>query len=462
MRICVSRAYLGTRQTALALLSFLVMALCVTPRLAFGLPPSPLVAIHVSELTQALETTPATSPTPTGSGNSGFEWWYTSWHYFVAYESLQVALSADGTPFVVVTDSDIAAGKLLDAEGSPLYPILISLASEAIADNEISPLRNYVNAGGFLLAGSSSFTRYPDGTTRSDFALADEMGVHMANSNLMNWYKNSHFTKNVDNQLTSHIPSGTLNWDGPLTADAIPSGVSQNHMVSTTRYAWQVVANGASVLADGDQGPLLTVKSYGLGQFIFHGEIQPLIGHTGFDPGMYEYLIYRRAIEWAFASLTAPIIKVSPWPYPYDAAFMSRHDFEDNPTNIGLINSSSQFEKSLGVKGDYYFCTGTLRADMGGNPAVISSLQNAVSSNGATIGSHNGGLKNPVTTLLETDHDYWHWGPDEALDTTPPGYANGKAYASASILASFTDIEGWLKGLDNGRPEVDAVYETGV
>jgi len=431
---------------------FLLVTYLSAPNLSHAQPPSPVVAIHVSELTQALETTPAASPTPTGPGTSGYQWWYTSWHYFVAYESLKEALRSDGTPFVEVSDSDIAAGKLLDSDGSPHYPILISLASEAIADNEISPLRNYVNAGGFLLAGSSAFTRNPDGSSRGDFALANEMGVHMANANLQNWYLNAQFTKKADHRLTSHIPSGTLNWYGPVTANEISWGVSPAHTIDTTHYAWWVVASGATDIADGDAGPLLTVKNYGMGQFIYHGAFQPLIGHGGNDPGMYAYLIYRKAIEWAFASFTLPIVKVSPWPYQYDAAFINRHDFENDPASIRLIESSAQFEHSIGVKGDYYFSTGALREDMGGNAAVIASLKNAVSNYGATIGSHNGGLKNPVnTTLLQTDYDYWHWGPDEALDTTPQGYTNGKAYASASILASFQDIEGWLSGLDNGR-----------
>jgi len=43
----------------------------------------PLVAIHVSELTQALESMPAVAPTPTGTGTTDFQWFYTSWHYFV-------------------------------------------------------------------------------------------------------------------------------------------------------------------------------------------------------------------------------------------------------------------------------------------------------------------------------------------------------------------------------------------
>ena len=453
-----SLLYLVTRQTAMALLCLLIMAVCAAPRPAFAQPPAPLVAIHVSELTQALETIPASAPTPTGAGTSGFEWWYTSWHYFVAYESLQEALRADGTPFVTVSDADIAQGNLLNADGTPHYPILISLASEAVADYEIAPLRAYVNAGGEMLVGSSSFTRNPDGTSRGDFALANEMGVHMAASSLMNWTQNTHLTKGAANQLTSHIPSGTLNWNGPLNGEDIPWGVSPAHTRNTTRWAWQVVASGATDLADGDAGPLLTVNNYGLGQFIYHAEMQPLIGHDGFDPGMYQYLIYRRAIEAAFAADTLPVVKVSPWPFQYDAAFLSRHDFENNPANIGLISSSAQFEKSLGIKGDYYFCTGALRDDMGGNPAAISGLQTAVTSYGATIGSHNGGFKNPANpNLAQTDTDYWHWGPDEALDSAPPGYADGKAYASASILASFTDIEGWLKGLDNGRPGCGAL-----
>ena len=113
----------------------------------------PVVAVHVSELTQALETIPASStipPAPTGSGTTGFQWWPASWHYFVMYESLKEALRSDGTPFVEVTDADISAGRLLNADGTPRYPIVISLASEAIRDDEIAPLRSYVTAGGFL------------------------------------------------------------------------------------------------------------------------------------------------------------------------------------------------------------------------------------------------------------------------------------------------------------------------
>ena len=83
--------------------------------------------------------------------------------------------------------------------------------------------------------------------------------------------------------------------------------------------------------------------------------------------------------------------------------------------------------------------------------SIIAGLRSAVTNYGATIGPHNGGLKNPNNpSLVPGQYDYWHWGPDEALDVTPAGYASGKAYALASISNSFQDVEGWLSGITNG------------
>ena len=88
----------------------------------------PLVAIHDSELTRALETMTAVAPTPTGPGTTGKQWWPTDWHYFVMPESMKEALKSDGTAFTVVGDSNIVSGSLL-SNGIPVYPIVISLAS---------------------------------------------------------------------------------------------------------------------------------------------------------------------------------------------------------------------------------------------------------------------------------------------------------------------------------------------
>jgi uncharacterized repeat protein (TIGR01451 family) len=412
------------------------------PYLQASTAPLPLVAIHVSEYTQALDT-------------GGM--WYTSWHYFVMYESLKEALRSDGTPFVEISDAQIAAGALFHPDGSPRYPILISLASEAIHDNEIAPLRDYVTAGGFLFVGSSAFTRYPDGSTRGDFVLADEMGLHVLNpDHSQNWYQNMQFTKVLEHRLVSHIPWGTMTWRMPLHSEEIPWGVTGAHSTHGNHYVWRVTPSDAEVIANGGSGPLLATKSYGQGRFVYHGALNPLIGHGGNDPGMYAYVIYRNAIEWAFEAANLPIVKLSPWRYEYDAAFVVRHDFENTPSRIQSIEASAQAEQSVGAKGDYYFCTGTLREHMGDPSATVASLQRAVSLYGATIGSHNGGLVNPVNPTLPTSsYDYWHWGPDEALDvdpaTLPPGYSDGYEYAQTSVSLSFQDIEGWLAGQDNGR-----------
>ena len=73
----------------------------------------PLVAIHDSELTRALESMPATNATPRGAGTTSNEWWTTDWHYFVMPESVKEALRSDGTAFTVVGDSNITAGLVL-------------------------------------------------------------------------------------------------------------------------------------------------------------------------------------------------------------------------------------------------------------------------------------------------------------------------------------------------------------
>jgi hypothetical protein len=371
------------------------------------------------------------------------------------YEALKEAFRSDGTPSVAVSDSDISAGRLLCPDASPKYPILISLASEAIDDAEIAPLRNYVAAGGFLFVGSSALSRHPDGTTRGDFALAQEMGLHMVNRSLQNWYQNDSFTKVAENRLTAHIPAGRLLWRMPLGAEEIPIALAANgrHYPRSTHFAWQVQAGDAEALAEGKSCPLLATKSFGKGRFIYFGVMQPILGHGSFDSGMYSYVIFRRAVEWAFEAANIPLVKLSPWRFQHDAAFIIRHDFENYTYAIQNIETSAQVENSLGAKGDYYFCTGQLREAMGNSPQTIASLRRAVTLYGATIGSHNGGLPSPIEPGISPEaYDYWHWGPDEVLDVMPPGHASGRAYAWASVSQSFQDIEGWLWGVDNGRP----------
>jgi len=113
------------------------------------------------------------------------------------------ALRSDGTPHVVVRDADIETGRLLRTDGTPRLPILVSLAAEAVDDGAVEQLRAYVAAGGFLVVGSSTFTRRPDGTTRTDFALAPEMGLHVRARGLESWARGATFEKLEAHRLTA-------------------------------------------------------------------------------------------------------------------------------------------------------------------------------------------------------------------------------------------------------------------
>jgi hypothetical protein len=431
----------------------------------------PIVAIHDSEYSRALENITAAATTPSGAGTTGKEWWPTNFHYFVMPESLKEALRSEGIPFEILGDADIGNGRLMDTNGRPKYPILISLASEAIADNEIPQISSYVAAGGFVFAGSSAFTRNVNGTTRGDFALTNEMGLHMVTPALTNWRASGTFTKVLDDRLISHIPSGTLNWEMPVGADECSWGVYPHPSNPFPNgLAWQVQPSTARLLANGAVSPFLTENAFGKGHFIYVAAMEPLIGHGGWAPGMYSYVIFRKAIEWAFEAARMPLPRLSAWPYPYDAAFMARHDLENYQSEIASIEASAQIEFTNGVKGDYFFCTGTLREEMFTSydtNLIVASLRRAVSNYQATIGPHNGGLRNPYNNpaLSTNSFDFWHWGPDEALDVTPAGWPSGKAYAAASVSNSFLDIERWLSGLmTNGMrvwaaPYFDATRE---
>src|SRR5579862_1011782 len=457
----------------------------------------PIVAIHDSELTRALESMPASGLTPTGPGTTGKQWWPTNWHYFVMPDSVKETFRSDGTAFTVIGDSNIVAGVLTNVDGSPKYPIVISLASEAIQDSEIAQLTNYVAAGGFLFVGSSSFTRHPDGTTRTNFAIAGAMGVNMVNPTLTNWAGDLTLTKTTNHFLVTQIPSGTLFWQMPSSSEetAVPpddalTGLTPNETPPNDlpHWIWQVQANGATVLGQGDATPYFLVMQYGKGYFIYDAAMEPLLGHGAWAPTTYVYRVLRNAIQWAFQSDNLPIVKLSPWPYPYQAAVNFRHDMEAIPLLVNSVESSAQFENQNGATGDYYFCTGVLRKDY--SPLLqtneIASLKRAISLYGATISSHNGGLTNintytPPLPVIEnifgsdpdwyasvdpyyfdqaygfipTDYSYWHWGPDEILDMTnipPSPYTNTAQYAFASLSNSFSDLSGW--GLTNGGPRI--------
>ena len=421
---------------------------CLTPTLKAQQGTQPIVAIHDSEWTRALTNLPATGATPTTTGN---QWWEEDWNYFVMPDSLKEAFRSDGTAFTVIGDSNVSSGLLL-SNGAPKYPIIFSLSAECITPAEVQQFTNYVAAGGFLFISGSAFTRNTNGVSLGDFAMANQMGIHMAFPALTNWAADYSFTRLFPHTLVSHIPDGSNTWRLPAYSEEVNWGVSPVHNYLNTHDQWQISASTATVVAMGDVYPYLTVQAYGKGYFIYEGAFNPIVAHGGFGPGMYAYMILRNAVQWAFTSANLPVTKLSPWPYQYDAAFIMRHDLEDYANEMADIELSAQVETSNGVRGDYYMCTGTVRVDMvnlGYNTnTVIQSLRTAMTTYGATISSHNGGLANPSNPgLVSTNYDYWHWGTDESLDYTPSGYANGTVYATTSLSNSFHDIETWLSGL---------------
>lgn len=68
------------------------------------------VAIHVSEATDAGWSTLATQPIPS---DSYFHLAHASWKFWHIHGLLMEQLASDGTPFVVVSDADVAAGRLV-------------------------------------------------------------------------------------------------------------------------------------------------------------------------------------------------------------------------------------------------------------------------------------------------------------------------------------------------------------
>ena len=145
----------------------------------------PIVAIHDSELTRALESMPAPGRHPPVLGPLATVV-ATQWQYFVMPDSVKEMLRSDGTTFTVVGDSNIVAGVLTNVDGSPKYPIVISLASEAIRTRNC-PVDQLCCSRRISIRRFIGFHPQSDGTTRDRFCLAKAMGVNMVNPGLTNW-----------------------------------------------------------------------------------------------------------------------------------------------------------------------------------------------------------------------------------------------------------------------------------
>lgn len=152
--------------------------------------PIPPVAVHVSAMT-------------TASLDNG------SWLQIHPNMFLEEAFVSDGTPFVEVTDSQIAAGGLVSGR----YPILFSLATECISDAVASKIRDYVEAGGTAYVGSSAWTRKEDCSPRTDaggrpaFAIP-EIGLASGDA----WANIQSIVKVAEDPMIDHLSFGLSRW----------------------------------------------------------------------------------------------------------------------------------------------------------------------------------------------------------------------------------------------------------
>ena len=200
--------------------------------------------------------------------------------------------------------------------------------------------------------------------TQSAFALSAEMGLIPGSTGLIGSIQkvNSH-------AIISHMTETDVrNW-------FLPKAYTDNGYTHRQHWAQFVQPTTATVLLSSDGHPTLTVTPYGGGQFIYHSEFSPLAGYSGYVVDNFEYGFFRKAVEQAFKANQTPLVRLSGWPYPYNAAFKTRHDHF-------LSLAASEIEEEYGVKGEYLLRTD---AAIGGPDwANLSTIL----ANGAQIGSH--------------------------------------------------------------------------
>ncbi len=386
----------------------LVMAL-VVPQLSIVAPvtavaevppaPTPLVAVHVSEYTKALNGT-VQSPAPSSDVRGMY---YDSFSHELAYTMLEEALRSDGTPFVELSDADIENGALL-REGVPAYPIVFSLMAESVSDTEVGRIRDYVSAGGHVYVGGSSWIRRPDGTFREDaegtaeFPLSAEMGLKSValgpkpQGGTWSWGEANVIRRTSNDEMVSHLTAGEdLSWPLPRNYDSdavddMHGPGNGAHLVWATRPASQ---NPATVLAEVPQlhgstvtgVPLIATKRFGSGQFVYHAEMAPLAGWGGLAPDTSEYVFFRNAIESAFRVARVPLVRLAAWRYEYTAALQTRWDCDFYDDAMRILSNVEAPYRVLGLRGQYYVVTSLVDDNAG----IVRTLQ----AQGAVVASHN-------------------------------------------------------------------------
>ena len=200
--------------------------------------------------------------------------------------------------------------------------------------------------------------------TSSAFALSPEMGLFPGNTGLIGTIQ-----KVADDPIVSHMTETDVrNW-------LLPKAYNSGGYSHPQHWAQFVTATDATVLLNSGGYPTMAVKDYGAGRFIYHSEFSPLAGYSGYVVDNFEYGFFRKAIEQAFAANEVPLVRLSGWPYPYNAAFKTRHDHF-------LDRQAAQIEAQYDVRGEWLLRTSA--AINGHDWQYLSEIL----ANGAMVGSH--------------------------------------------------------------------------
>jgi len=232
------------------------------------------------------------------------------------------------------------------------------------------------------------------GTLPNAFALSAEMGLTAGSPIQIGDIKRT----GVVDPLVSHLENDAVVRGWKLANSAGAS--SYNH---PTHWAQEVGASSATVLAaTGSNKPILAVKGYGAGRFIYHSEFNPLAGYSMHTIANLVYGFYRKAIDEAHSALGLPNVRLGAWPWPNVAGFMTRHDHFSNFGFDGIRGTAddaqvAQIENAHGVRGGYFLRTDTA-LPVGSDPCLpgfgstcVAQVRTNVSNMaalGARFGSH--------------------------------------------------------------------------